>query len=401
MNDLKTQVRELFLANRRSQGEFQYTIPSQNLYPYQWLWDSCFHAIIMSHFDIPSAKKELLSVTSKQLDNGMLPHILFWEGKAPTESQFLNQIDWGLKDRSTITQPPIIAYAVWKVYSKDKDKEFLKKIYPSLRKYFFYLLKDRDPRGHHLAGITTPDESGEDNSPRFDSLLNLPPIQTEAENFKRRLELVEENRKCDFEAGFCMKNFFWVKDVPFNAILVENLKNLSDIALEIGEDNDADLFLEQSLAVKHAMRTLMLEDGIFYSTWGEDYKKIKVMTWAIFTPLFAGVATPDEADNLVKNHLLNPQEFLAEYPVPSVAMSEKSFAPDLMWRGPTWISANWFIYKGLKKYGFDKEAKEILKSCQTLLEKTGFREYFNPLNGDGGGAKGFTWGGLVLDMLAD
>jgi len=28
----------------------------------------------------------------------------------------------------------------------------------------------------------------------------------------------------------------------------------------------------------------------------------------------------------------------------------------------------------------------------------GFREYYNPFTGEGMGARGFTWGGLVLDM---
>ncbi len=397
MDSLKDEISKLFFENRRTHGNFQYTVPSPTNYPFQWLWDSCFHAIILSHFDLEGAKKELLSLVSKQFESGMIPHIIYWEG----ENDLFRHINWGKKDTSTITQPPMIAFAAWEVYLKDKDKEFLRKIYPGLKKYYEYLLKDRDPRNHHLAGITNPDESGEDNSPRFDALLNLPPKQTEEENFERRLNLVDKNRGCDFEAGLCMKNFFWVKDVPFNSILAENLRSLADIALEIGEEKDADYFLEQTRAIKLAMRTLMLEDGIFYSTWGEDYKKIKVLTWAIFAPLFAGAATPDEAQNLVKKHLLNQGEFMARFCVPTVPMDGASFNPINLWRGPVWTGTNWFIYKGLRRYGFDDEAQKILNDTKALLEKSGFREHYNPLTGEGSGAKGFTWGGLVLDMMAE
>lgn len=66
--------------------------------------------------------------------------------------------------------------------------------------------------------------------------------------------------------------------------------------------------------------------------------------------------------------------------------------------GATWIGANWFIYKGLVRYGMVDEAKKIYNASRVLIEKSGFREYFHPETGEGIGAENFTWGGLVLDM---
>ena len=52
-----------------------YTIPAENLYPHQWLWDSCFIAIGQRHYDVERAKMEILSLLRAQWRNGMVPHI--------------------------------------------------------------------------------------------------------------------------------------------------------------------------------------------------------------------------------------------------------------------------------------------------------------------------------------
>lgn len=409
-DNLKTQVYELMLSNRRKKDGRLYTLPSPETYPYQWLWDSCFHALILSHFDTRSAKEELLSLFVKQFENGMIPHMIYWRKK--TKSDF-PVIEWGKDDTSSITQPPMIAYAVWQIYQKDKQdhgilsaKKFLEEIYPGLTQFYRYFLEYRDFRGNHMISIINPDESGEDNSSRFDIVLNLPPKHSLEENFKQRLKLIAQNRECAFNARTCMKNFFWVKDVPFNVILIENLKCLSNISSVLGKDEDADLFFDQSKLISAAMRKHMFEDGIFWSLHSKmdlvgekiDYKKIKVKTWAIFAPLFAKLYTKSEADWIIKKFLQSKKEFNLPFLIPTVSASEASFDPNGFWRGPVWMAANWFIYKGLVKYGYQSFAKNIYDSSRKLLEKSGFRENYNPLTGEGYGAKNFTWGGLVIDM---
>ncbi|OGE42476.1 hypothetical protein A3B45_01585 [Candidatus Daviesbacteria bacterium RIFCSPLOWO2_01_FULL_39_12] len=394
--DLKTKVYELMLTNRRHKGKHQYTLPSSNSYPYQWLWDSCFHAIILNHYNTEDAKKELLSLVANQFENGMIPHMIYWKPQNKKDFQLIN---WGKEGTSSITQPPMIAYGVWEIFQKDRDINFLKSIYPYIYHFYKYLLNERDPHEKHLIGIMNPDESGEDNSPRFDLALGLSPTQTLQENTKRRFKLIKQNISCRFDAPFCMRNFFWVKDVPFNSIMVLNLRLLSQIAQKIGKKGDAIYFEKKSDEITKAMRELMLEDGIFWSTYGEDYKKIKVKTWGIFAPLFAKMLTQREAKKLVKNHLLNKKEFWTDYPIPTVSLNDPSFDPKGFWRGPIWIATNWFIYKGLLNYGFKDVAEDIKRSSENLIQESGFREQFNPLTGEGQGAQNFTWGGLIIDML--
>jgi glycogen debranching enzyme len=330
--------------------------------------------------------------------------MIYWQKITKTDFPV---IEWGKPDTSSITQPPMLAYAVWEIYKRDKDKSFLEEIYPSLVRFYRYFLEYRDFRGNHMISIINPDESGEDNASRFDVVLNLPPQHTLEENFKRRLDLIAQNRACKFNARTCMKNFFWVKDVPFNAVIIENLKILSDIASILAKDEDADLFFDQSKLISKAMRKHMFENGIFWSLHSKmdivgekiNYKKIKVKTWAIFAPLFAQLYTKPEADHVVKKYLEDENEFNLPFLIPTVSRSEESFNPDGFWRGPAWIATNWFIHKGLKKYGYKSLAEKIQKSSLSLLEKSGFREQYNPLTGEGYGAKDFTWGGLVIDML--
>lgn len=394
MEKLKRDALAILTENRRVEGDYQFTVPSPVSYPYQWLWDSCFHAIILSHLSIEDAKKELLSLVSKQFENGMIPHMIYWKNVGKPKP------DWGKEGTSSITQPPMIAFAALKIFKKDNDIGFLKKIYPYLYHYYNYLLTDRDPRKNHLIGIINPDESGEDNSPRFDIPLGLPPRHPLEESHKKRLELIEKNRViCHFDAPFCMKNFFWVKDVPFNVIMVANLNALSHVTDTLGYKNEAFYYKGQAIEITMAMREKMQEGTIFWSTYGEDYKKIKVKTWAIFSPLFAKMLSKEEAEELVANHLRNKEEFAVKYPVPTVAINEESYSPGGFWRGPVWMATNWFIYKGLLKYGMTEDAERIRESSLSLIREHGFREQFDPMTGKPAGAEKFTWGALVFDMF--
>lgn len=405
---LKKEILKVMLRNRRIIGTNQYTVPSPQDYPYQWFWDSCFNAIILTHYNIEDAKKEIRSLISKQFENGLIPHMIYWE--KITETDF-PVIEWGKKDTSTITQPPMIAYTVLRIYQKDGDRQFLSQIYDHLKRFYRYLLHNRDPRNNHLIGIINPDESGEDNSPRFDIPLGLKSKQANEANFQKRLDLVALNESLNFEITDELRNIFWVKDVPFNVVMIKNLRTLSKIAKILDHQGDSKLFLKESKIIVKAMRKLMFDQGIFWSTYGLDYKKIKTQTWAIFAPMFAQIYTKDEVKNLVSNYLLNKKKFNLKYMVPSVAADDPSFAPakfrkgpiwmTINWRGPVWMAVNWFIYKGLINYKLFDLADKIKKDSLCLIEKSGFREQYDPFSGEGMGAKHFTWGGLVVDMEKD
>jgi glycogen debranching enzyme len=134
---LEHKIKHLYLQNRRTCGEYTYTIPSKNTYPYQWLWDSCFMSIAMSHFDLLQAKNELRALVSRQLENGMIPHIIYWQH---TDVPDHLKIAWGKRGTSSITQPPLLAEAVQRIYDTDGDIDFVREMLPHIHTFhqFFY-----------------------------------------------------------------------------------------------------------------------------------------------------------------------------------------------------------------------------------------------------------------------
>lgn len=396
---LKKQATAVLLENQRTSGAHRYTLPSVEHYPYQWLWDSCFHAIIYAHLDPDYARAELLSLLSKQFENGMIPHIIYWT------PGILHLFKWGVEGTSSLTQTPMLAYAAWEVHRRAPDEGFLAAIYPGLMNYYRFLIEKRDPRHHHLVGIINPDESGEDDSPRFDAALGAPTDVTYEAHLELRKGLVEHNRVCNFDAGMCMRNYFWVKDVLFNTVMVENLRSLGHIASLLGHADGEHFAHTNANLIAEAMRERMFEDGVYWPLAGWDLTKQKIATWAHFAPLFAGLYSQREAETLVQEHLKNKDTFEAPYGIRTVSKQEPSYLPNgyghgFSWRGPVWMAPHWFIFHGLLRYGFTKEAADIRDKSMELLRRNGFREHFNPETAEPGGAHNFTWGALIIDMLA-
>jgi hypothetical protein len=55
--ELLAEAKKVLKQNDRG----KYTVPAGDLYPHQWLWDSCFIAIGLRHEDVERAQTELLA----------------------------------------------------------------------------------------------------------------------------------------------------------------------------------------------------------------------------------------------------------------------------------------------------------------------------------------------------
>ncbi|HEX2792783.1 MAG TPA: trehalase family glycosidase [Candidatus Paceibacterota bacterium] len=387
----------LLRANRRTTpAGHTYTVPSPSTYPYQWLWDSCFHAIVLAKLEPEAAISELRSLLSRQMPDGMVPHMIFWQPKLTHPYHLLWQEKTGV---SGMTQPPMVAYAALEIYRQTKETAFLKELFPSMLAYYRYLIDKRDPHDHHLISIINPDESGEDNSPRFDVALRVKSSISFFGHMYRRHRLVAANRTCAFDPLVCMHERFWVKDVPFNAILIKNLECLAEIAALLEEHEAKEFATTHKELISFTMREFLMAEGVFWSAVGLEHGHLKVATWAHFAPLFAGLYTPEEAKELIRVHFNDPETFRSAFGIRTVSKKEPSYRSAGFWRGPVWFAPHWFIHKGLMDYGFFEEARWLRETSTGLVEKHGFREYFDPESGKAYGAHNFTWGTLVLDML--
>ena len=70
--DLRAAVASMMAAHWREGG---YTVPHGSVYPWQWLWDSCFHSLIWAELgDGERAVAELANVLAVQDELGFVPH---------------------------------------------------------------------------------------------------------------------------------------------------------------------------------------------------------------------------------------------------------------------------------------------------------------------------------------
>ncbi len=406
---VREQIVKLMEVNRRTHDGLTYTLPSPLLYPFQWLWDSCFHAIIYSYFDTDAAEAELNAVCSRPLPSGMLPHIIYHRPPDPTapaqwgREERGDVIDnaWGTVGTSSITQPCIIALAIRRVYEVTRNKEWLLRLYPIVRAHFDYLENERASTEYSpLLIIVNPDESGEDNSPRFDSTLGLPPQHVAGTHLDSRIHLIRAYAQCNFQVNGCMTDHFSIIDVPFNILYAEDLLHLAALATYLGDTKQAERWIRQSQAVKVALRKHLWKDWYFKSLDTRTGEHIEVATWSHFMPLYGGLLSESEAHDLVTYDLEDSTMFRTKFGLPTTAQNESSYDPvDGFWRGPIWHAPHWFLYHGLKRYGYTKKAEEIKDASMRLIEQSDFYEQYNPHTGEGYGAKNFTWGGLVIDMV--
>jgi glycogen debranching enzyme len=397
--------------SRWKKTRYSFIAPSDTEYTYQFFWDTAFHAIVLSNYDPEWAKKELKNHLLAQWEDGFIPHIIFWDGNT------MNLPHWAFIESepsirpytSALTQPPVFSIAVEKIYEKSPDKTFLKEVLPKLAKYYRWLLQNRDPDRDFLVSIISPNESGMDELPVFQVVAGfLKEDYLRLRYYFRKPDLLNQRHRFN-STVILEKDYFNVEELMFNVCFIEGAKALSRLFKEIGGKDESEYF---SNLAKNSQSVLLKKcwdegDQIFYSLYSEREKKAKVKTIASLMPLFLSDLPKDKAEILIKKHLLNPAEFWTNYPIPSVAKSEPYYFPGhhpyfrgkLLWRGPSWINTNWFIIQGLRKNGFENIADQIIEKTLTMVEREGFREYYNPETGEGYRRENFAWSTLVLDLL--
>ena len=390
---------------------FHFTRPSPERYPYQFFWDTCFHVFILCVLEEPEmAQKHLRSLFSLQKDDGFVGHMIYWDrlkpGRFPDVFQSLPRIrNLYSSHMSAIIQPPMAAQAVERVHQISKDSKFLEEMYPKLKAHFEWLAKNRDFDGDGLLSIISPFESGMDWKPTFDVPLGFKPQKANKKLFWKVVGVDFRNYINNYDLQkIRKKNYFLVKEVALNSIYAQNLRVMAKLA-DLMEDQDSTKYHQLALKVEKSILNLMYneEDVAFYDCYGREDTQIKVLTPTIFYPVVLDSIPSEVSERVLKKHLFKSDEFHTKYALPSLATNEPAFDPGAsmyIWRGPTWIVNNWYLHKYLVQQGHEKEAKHLVESIKELIEKSGFREYYNPFTGQGHGAKNFTWCGLVLDMIS-
>jgi glycogen debranching enzyme len=390
---------------------YDFVCPSGLTYPFQWLWDSAFHAIALVHVDVERAAQELRCLLQGAQPDGFIPHMLLWEKSAHEAALREYSITLLHPYFTSITQPPVLARAIERVFAASGDTAFLREVLPPTLRFFRWLKAFRDPDDDLLIATIQPDESGLDASPKYDRIMGVPmdPPEDTLPTLTRsmdRLFAEYEPLRRDPARLLPLDRFVW-EDVMVNTIYADGLRRLGPLCRAAGyPELEAREFEDRATRVRQALEAKCWDDerGVFWDLAGWREEPARTLTFSSLFPLVLADLDPHKAARLIDEHLLNEREFWLPYPIPSTAASEPAFDPGwrtkTTWRGPTWVAVNWYLYWGLREHGRTDVASELARRTLEMVERGGMREFFDPRTAEGQGAPSFGMTTLVLDLIA-
>ncbi|MGN6586539.1 MAG: MGH1-like glycoside hydrolase domain-containing protein [Solirubrobacterales bacterium] len=370
-------LRQNWVVGRRNEIPFSYTEPSPRRYPWQWYWDSCFAAIVWRRFEPARARAELESLLAAQRPNGFIGHTIFWRSHVSGLRIFFYNVRSRRSEQTESIQPPLLAWA-WRIAVGDPREE------PRIGAQADWLVANRDLEGDGLLWIVQPDESGLDASPKFE------PVWGRRSNGRLGFPLlVHRNRRHDWNARRIRK----AGEPVLCEVLTNTLWSLSLQAL--GRPSATPALVE---------RLWDERQGLFFDE-ATPGGRIPVKTWASLAPLALPDLPEEIGRRLVEEHLLDADEFWTAVAPPSVAVGERGYEPGgdrgpirRYWRGPTWVNSAWMVWLGLRRLGYEQEAQQLADGVIAAIAHEGLREYYDPRNGKGLGAKDFAWSALVAEL---
>ncbi|WP_017497160.1 trehalase family glycosidase [Flavobacterium sp. WG21] len=340
-----------------------------------WAWDSWKHAVAVANYNSELAKDQMRALFDYQEPNGFIPDCIY-RNNLLEENNYRN------------TKAPLAAWAIWKIYEKSKDINFIKEFYPKLKLYHNWWYKDRDHDQDGLCEFGSTDgtviaakwESGMDNAVRFDDSKIL-------KNGEKAFSLDQES-------------------VDLNSFLYAEKNYLQKMAEVLKLTEESKKWKGESTALKVKIQNQFWDaaTGWFYDTTIDGKTLIKAMGCEGYLPVWAEVATAEQAQ-LAKQNMLDTASLNTFVPLPTLAANHPKFKPDNgYWRGPVWLDQSYFGINGLEKYGYVKEANELahklIYNAEGVLDKgTSIRENYQPITGRGLEAYNFSWSASHYLML--
>jgi len=286
-----------------------------------------------------------------------------------------------------ISQPPFLTSMALEIYSRTKNKNWLKKVAKVASKELKnYWMQNKKPetrlvyRGlsrycdHHVCHEASEHESGWDMTSRFNAeCLNYLPVD-------------------------------------LNSLLYKYEKDLAKIYLILKKESEEKEYLKKAEKRKKDMNRLMWNEelGFFFDYNHIKKKESKFYSLAGFYPLWSEMATNEQAAKMVKH--LKKFEFRGGITNTQKSKLSREYK---QWDYPNgWPNKQWIIIKGLLNYGYRNDAMRLAKKWLDLnkkvFEKTGkFWEKYDVVNCKIGKSaryktqEGFGWTNGVFVRIID
>lgn len=341
-------------------------------------WDTFFAATMASIGDKDLAYADAVETLREETTEGFVPN-------------YARAGNWKSFDRS---EPPVGAITVLDLYRKFGDRWFLNQTFPALLNWNKWWSEHRDVGGYLSWGSDGQNppgdlddsargtrqgailESGLDNSPMYDDAAYDPNT-----------------------------HILQFADVGLMSMYVADCDALAMIADVLGRGEDARALRERSRKYSQQLQTLWSPDlGIFLNKDLRTGQPSTRLSPTNFYPMLAHTATPEQAQAMVKRHLLNTEEFWGQWVIPSIARNDPAFKDQNYWRGRIWGPMNYLVYLSLRNYNLVEVRSEFVDKSYALFSKE-WREHghvhenYNAILGEGDDVSSsdrfYHWGALL------
>jgi hypothetical protein len=341
-------------------------------------WDTFFAATLAGIGDTDLAYANALEILREETTQGFVPN-------------YARAGNWKSSDRS---EPPVGAITVLGLYENFHDRWFIEDAFEPLMKWNRWWAEHRDIQGY-LAwgsdGHNEPEnlddssrgtrvgailESGLDNSPMYDEAT-----------YNAQSHVLE------------------YADVGLMSMYIADCDALAKIADELGKTAESKELKERAERYRAKLATMWDEQaGIFLNVDLHTGKKNTRLSPTNFYPMLAKAATPEQAKTMIEKHLLNKDEFWAEWIIPSIARNDPAFQDQNYWRGRIWGPMNYLVYLGLQNYQDPDVRKDFAAKSYSLFlkewkENGHVHENYNATLGSGDDVSNsdrfYHWGALL------
>ena len=164
VSDLEQQARVLLHTNWREGSyrglDYGFSVPSPRSYPWQWYWDSCFHAIVRARWEPPRARQRARDAARRGAGRLHRAHDPVGAAAGPPAGRFATTSP---RRRPDDEHDPAAGAGLGLVAGGRRSARGA-----AIARHHEWLRAHRDLGGDGLLWIIQPDESGMDASPKFD-----------------------------------------------------------------------------------------------------------------------------------------------------------------------------------------------------------------------------------------
>ena len=323
---------------------YPFSIPSENHFEEMYYWDTYFTNLGL----IASGRLE----QAKNNTDNML-FLVERYGFVPNASRitFLNR-----------SQPPFLSLAVRDIFSETKDTAWLGDAYTTLKKEHLFWSENRGT----LTGLSAYRGFAEEKEASYlaERFFQRTGLRCDAED----IDVARHMRLC-YESGWDINPRWGIRGFDFihvdlNSVLYAAEMCMSDFA-KILENGEEALWREKAEKRRELMRRYLKKEKGYFSDFDFVNGKFSgIFSAASFYPLFAGLADEKEAESTVA--MLCRLE--AEYGV--VACERNDCPGNFQWNYPNgWAPHQYIIFRALKNYGYDVQARRIAEKYVSLVNK--------------------------------